>query len=415
MKRSLLVIFLCPAAFSSGALAAELSITGRIDQIFDGSNNYFLSASPSGYTVRSLSAANLNFLAATPTDQYRLDTNYSYYKYLGPGAQDAGLTWGTPMDAKASYQHNEQLSRYDSSVLWQRADVLTRAFAQTGNAVGRGTFDTYRADVGVTHQITRLDKISLSSSATAVSYSDPDQTPYTDFRITPTWHHRLSSTTTLINTVNFDWFIADNPANSQRLFWNPTTGLQSELSPRLTFNGAVGPVFINAWQKGVVPVASGATQQPGGITPFQGQAGTAKGWMGNFLLNYKLLPTVQVALNGAHSVVPIVTGQLQTVDSIGSTLRYDINHSSSLSFLAQYSQVTPARTATTNPTRSDFFTASVSYDYSLGREWRMSLSYAYRQRSNNAGLVTSSSITSNTITSTSNAITSSTVLIRLTL
>ena len=365
--------------------------------------------------MRSLSAANLNVLAATPTDRYRLDTNYSYYRYLGPGAQDAGLTWGAPMDAKASFQRNEQLSKYDSSFSWRRADVLTAALAQTGNAVGRGTFDTYRVDVSAEKQITRLDSVSvLSSSATAVSYSDPAQTPYTDFAITPMWHHRLSATTTLINAVNFDWFIADNPANSQRLFWNPTTGLESQLTPRLTFSGAVGPVFINAWQKGAVPTASSAVQQQGGIAPFQGQAGTANGWMGNFLLSYKWLPTVQVALNGSHSVVPVVTGQLQTVDSIGATLRYDINHSSGLSLLAQYSQVTPARIAATSQTGSDFFTASASYDYKLTREWRTSLSYTYRQRTNNAGLAVPTAATPDAVTPASNAITSSTVLFRLT-
>ena len=88
---------LCLGVYASSAFAADVSIKGNVSETVDASNNYFLSNTPSGYTIRSLSAINLDFMARTPTTRYLLDTNYSYYKYFGPGAADAGgLTWGTP-------------------------------------------------------------------------------------------------------------------------------------------------------------------------------------------------------------------------------------------------------------------------------------------------------------------------------
>ena len=247
MKRTVLVAISSLGVFASGAFAADVSIKGRIDETFEASDNYFLTNSPRGYTARSLSAANLNFLAATPVTRYRLDTNYSYYKYFGPGAQDTTLTWGTPADARFSIEHNpDKLTKYDFGVSWQRSDVATTALQQIGRAIGRGTIDTYKADAAVTREISRLDTLSLSGSATTVSYTDPAQTPYTDYTTRVGWNHRLTPTTTVINAVSMDWFIAENTAHTQRLFWNPTTGLQSQLSNRLTLNATIGWAFVNA-------------------------------------------------------------------------------------------------------------------------------------------------------------------------
>ena len=107
MKSSVLVVSLWLGVFASGAFAADVSINGNVNETVEASDNYFLVNAPSGYTLKSLSAVKLDVLAATPTTRYLLDTNYSYYKYSGPGAADTTLTWGTPASATFSINHTD--------------------------------------------------------------------------------------------------------------------------------------------------------------------------------------------------------------------------------------------------------------------------------------------------------------------
>src|SRR5664279_3680776 len=121
---------LCLGVYASSGFAADVSIKGNVSETVEASNNYFLSNTPSGYTIRSLSAIHLDFMARTPTTRYLLDTNYSYYKYFGPGAADAGgLTWGTPASATFSIDHTIELAKYNIAASWTRVDTATTNLA----------------------------------------------------------------------------------------------------------------------------------------------------------------------------------------------------------------------------------------------------------------------------------------------
>ena len=390
MKTSVFMTSLCLGVVASGAFAADVSIKGNVSETVDASNNYFLTNTPSGSTVRSLTAGTLDILARTPTTQYLLDTNYSYYKYFGPGAADAGgLTWGTPASATFRIDHTTELAKYNIAASWSRVDATQTQLAQSGVATIRGSINTFTANGGVTRDLGRIDSVSWTANASTVSYTDPTQTPYVDVTTMASWNHNLTQTTTLTNSVSFDWFSADDIAESQRLFWKMTTGLQSKLSSRLTFTGNVGFAFVNSYQNGVA--------QP--IIPFgsfQPQVGTGNGWLGDIALNYDLLKTTTVSLTAAHAITPLITGQLQLSDTVGLTLTHKINSASNLTFSTQFSYL-PASSGssfTSNQSSpSDFFTASVAYGYQLTREWRTNLSYAYRQRNDDTGLARSSTVT----------------------
>ena len=86
MKTSVFTATLCVGALATSAFAAEFSVKGNVNQTVEGSDNYFLNANPTGSTVKSLTNGTLDFLALTPTTRYLLDTNFSYFKYFGPGA-----------------------------------------------------------------------------------------------------------------------------------------------------------------------------------------------------------------------------------------------------------------------------------------------------------------------------------------
>src|SRR5262249_29767282 len=150
---------------------------------------------------------------------------------------------------------------------------------------------------------------------TTVSFTDPTQTPYNDVTSTLSWSHIFSPTTTFTNALAFDWFSQDDAANSQRLLWRLLTGVSSQLTPILTFNGQLGLIFANAYQHGMQTPTSPVFVP--GVTPFQPLIGAGTGWVGNVGLSYRLLKTTSVSFNAAQSISPTFTGQLQQTSSLG--------------------------------------------------------------------------------------------------
>ena len=238
---------------SSGAIAADVAIKANATEILEASDNYFLVNTPSGTTVKSLTAGTLDVLTRTPTTNYLLNSYYSYYKYFGPGTADTSLTFGTPAHARFSVDHTDQLTKYNAAASWTRSDVATTQLAETGRtSASRGSINTYAVDGGLIHDLSRTDSLTWTARATQVAYSnDPTALPYDDVISTAAWKHSLSPTTVLTNFVSFDYFLADNIQQTQRLFWKAMTGLDSKLSPRLTFTGNVGWAFVNAYQNGI--------------------------------------------------------------------------------------------------------------------------------------------------------------------
>ena len=391
MKTLVVMTSLALGALASNAIAADFSIKGNANETLEASDNYFLTNAPAGATVKSTTAGTLDFLARTPTTSYLLDANYSYYKYLGPGAADAGgLTWGTPASATFTTNHTTELAKFNLGASWSRADAATTQLTQSGISTLHGSTNTYSANGGVNYELGRLDSISWTAQASTVSFTDPTSTPYTDYTSALSWNHTLSSTTSLNNSVNFDWFSQDDPAKSQRLFWSITTGLQTQLTPRLTLNAGGGIDLVNSYQTGVAQ----ATNPTGAFQPLVG-AGT--GWVANVGLNYKLLKTTGLSLTAANAIIPTLGGALQQSYTFGLGVNHDINALSKLSFGASFAMTNASNqfsqiAAASGGGASDFFSASVNYQYQLTREWRTNLSYTYRQRNDDTGIARSNTI-----------------------
>jgi hypothetical protein len=303
------------------------------------------------------------------------------------------MTWGTPASTTFNVDHTTNLSKYNFVASWNRVDAATTQLAQSGVATLRGSIDTYTAGGGITHDLSRIDSLSWTANGTTVSYTDPNQSPYLDFTSSLAWNHDVSQTTSLVNSVNFDWFSENNDANSQRLFWRFMTGLQTRITPRLSFGGDVGLGFVNSYQSGTSQ--STVTPNPAGITPFQPQVGTGNSVLADFNLTYDLLKTTKVSLTAAQTIVPLITGQLQKSDTVGVVLNHNINYFSNISVSTQLSYIPAVSGAASFAAQngaSEFFSAGVSYGYQLGREWRTSLSYTYLQRNDDTGIARSSLI-----------------------
>jgi hypothetical protein len=408
VTRSVLAASLYFGALGSGALAAAVSITGNVSQTIDGSDNYFLSSAPSGPTIRSLSALNLDFLARMPTTTYDLKTNYSYYHYYGPGAADSGLTSGTPAGSTFSIEHTpDRLTKYNFSASWQRADITAAQLLQSGAATVHGSSETFSASGGIKRDLSRIDSFSLTTQASTVSFTAPNQTPFVDLTTTAGWNHRLSEVTSLINVVTLDYNAQDDPAKDQRLFWTVTTGLQSQLSKRMAISGAIGMNFINAWQKDGAQATVPPPVSPTSFVPPQLQPGAGHGWLGNVGLTYQLLKATQFSVTASQSTTPTVLGGLQQSQAIGLSLTHNINNLSVLTFATQLSVNTQSGNSsnllagnasstsggsTSGGSTSDLFTASASYGYRFTREFRTNLSYTYTQVSGGTGLVKSNAV-----------------------
>jgi hypothetical protein len=95
-------------------------------------------------------------------------------------------------------------------------------------------------------------------------------------------------------------------------------------------------------------------------------------------LTYRMFKNTTLTLSGTQSIAPSVIGSLSKVTTINAGLTRLINSRSSLSFAASASrQVTTAST--------DFYSASVSYNYQLAREWNAQLSYRFLHRTESTG------------------------------
>jgi hypothetical protein len=396
VKKSVFVISLCLGIFASRAFAAEVSIKGNINQRYDTSDNYFLVQSPKGVTVKSTTSGTFNFLAQTSDTSYLLNTNASYFKYLGPGADDAGsLTSGTPASTTFSINHvATELTAFNFVSSWNRADVATTNLAQTGVATGSGSTNTYMVGGGITHDLSRIDTINWSVNATTTSFTDPGSTPYNDYTSAISWNRTLTPTTNWVNSVSFDWFDQDDPAKSQRLFWKLTTGARSQLSPLLSVYGNVGLVFVNSYQKNPTQLATPVI--PSTSTPFQPIVGAGTGWVGDVGLSYRLLKTTSISFNAANSIIPTLGGALQQSFSFGGALNHEINSLSNVSFTAQFSMTNASSQASqfaaTTGGSSEFLSASVNYGYKLTRDWYSSLSYTYLQRNDSTGTVSANMV-----------------------
>ena len=176
------------------------------------------------------------------------------------------------------------------------------------------------------------------------------------------------------------------------------SGFDSKLSPRLNVSGHVGWGFVNSYQTGQSVFPSGlspTTIDLTGIVPFTPQVGTANSLLADVALSYQLMRATKVSLTAAQAVVPTTFGQLQKSDVVGINVAHDINQWSSLSFSAQFSFI-PATQGSSlfggQTGSSEFFSASVGYSYQLAREWRSNLSYTYRERNDNTGIVRSSTV-----------------------
>ena len=378
MIRFRLVVCLSLGVFASSAFGADYAVKGSLSQILQGSNNEFLLNSPAGTTYESLTAGTLNFLARTLDTRVLFDANFSYFDYFGSGASQTSPTSGTPAAMAFRVDHSTELDRYNFAASWQRSDLATTQLTESGLVTGQGFIDTYQVGGGITHDLSRTDSIGLHVNEGAVRYTQSAQTPYNDLATVLSWNHEIDPRTALTTFASLDWFDADDPANSQRLFWQLVTSLHTQISSRLSLSGSIGASYSNTFQRNSSPTIS-----PGS---FYFQPGIQSGVQAYVGLNYQLFRDTSLSFTAGEGLVPTSYGALQQISTVGMVLAHNIDAFSSVSFAMQFAH----NDIVGNP--QDLFSAQIAYAYRLTREWGTNVSYTYRLRNDTTGTADSSTI-----------------------
>jgi hypothetical protein len=370
VKRAILAVPLCLSISSGPAFAWDWSVNSSLSETVELNSNQFLRSMLAGGTLGSYSTISSQAEARTPTSRLIFDGDISYQKYWGPGTEGVPQTEFRQDGLKARYETTGK-DRTDltyGEVAFRESSTALAILSNLGVATNaQGFIDTSTIRGGIERNLTSLDFVTLSARSTYTNYDPPaGGTPFTDSSALATWRHRLNSNLSFRASSEFEWLNFNNPSNTRILILRDMAGVDATLSSLLSFRGMAGVAYLKS------------DQNTAGVAPFTlGGGTTASGSIADFItdmvLTYRMLKNTTLTVFGNQSIGPSVIGSLTKQTTVGATLTQIINSRSSLSFAASASRQTTTES-------SDFYSASVSYNYQLAREWNSQISYRHLHR-----------------------------------
>lgn len=367
MKRTAIAVSVCYLMSPSVAAAFDWSIRTTESETVELNSNQFLRNSPAG-SLGSTSSLTANAEARTPTSKFNFDGDGSYAKYWGPGAD--GIPEFLNYGFRGRYEHSEKnaFDREYFETSWRQQSTALALLNDLGIATNaNGFIDRLTASGGVDRSLTALDSLSLFATSTRTSYEpSAGGTAFTDTLARGVWRRSLSQTTALNLSSEFEQLDYDNSFNTSIQIYRNQIGVDTTLSPLLSFRGNVGTALIDT-ERGA------ATSIIGGTASSTPVSGSSIDWIGDATLTYKLLKTTTLTLNASQSVGPSIVGSLFKTDTIAASLAYLINSRSNLTFSA-------SGIRQTSTTTTDFVSGAASYGYNFTPEWLAQLTYRYSHR-----------------------------------
>ncbi|NJL50180.1 MAG: hypothetical protein HC909_00110 [Blastochloris sp.] len=359
----------------------DLSLKSSLSETIEASDNYFLSSTPNGMIYRPVSTITLDAVGRTPKIKLRLNTHFSYYKYLGPGSDELTVTDGTQKGVVFNIDRAGKFTKdlTNFNVSWRQFDAGPEQLAETGQETVTGETTTFAAGGGVTKALSARDTVSFTAGGTSSEFTSSTASNYVNWSAAGTWRHQLNLTNELINLVDFSWNIRSN--DSETKFWRMMTGIDSKLTPRSNFRGNIGAGLFQV---------EGSSDNLVSLTTFNsvfnGSSELGVGLLWDAMLSYKIDRTTNASLNAGQSISPDVAGRYSERRSIGVNVTRDINHLSSINFSSNFTNFTSISS------EYDLLTVSVGYNYKLAKEWNSSLSYTFRERFSEINPASSSSV-----------------------
>jgi hypothetical protein len=368
VKRTAIAVSVCFGIVPTAALAFDWSITTTESETVELNSNQFLKTSPAG-SLGSYSTLTAKAEARTPTSKFDFDTDGTYRKYWGPGA-DGVASESLNYGFKAHYEVTEKgkSDREFVEARWRQqstALALLNDFGVATNATG--FLDRLTAAGGIDRSVTALDTVSLFATSTRTSYEPSSGgLPFTDTLARGSWRHSVTSITALNASSEAELLDYDNAFGTRVQIYRNQLGVDATLSAVLSFRSNAGVAYLTT-QNAVpsAPLIGGAGSGSSGAA--------AMDWIGDAVLTYRVLKNTTLAINASQSISPSVVGSLFKRDTISANLSHTINSRSSLSFSASANRQIGV-------TSTDYASASVSYSYNFLRDWTAQLTYRYQHR-----------------------------------
>jgi hypothetical protein len=364
-------MFLCDAG------AVDITIKSTSSQSLEINSNYLLETNPRGETYISTTRLAVDTVARTPTVKFAATVDLTYRSYFGPGAEL--LLPGFDRFFRGTLEKYDKLTTYKIEANRSIRQSFRLQLEEVGVATVGGDTTTDVVEAGVRHLLTPRDQLAWSARATSIQFPDQtlspvavgtgNQTRSLDLSTTGSWTHRLSELTSLIPTVNFETISYDNAAQTEIMIWRGTMGFGTQLTKQLTLQGGVGVAHLTLDQNASGPVSNA-------VVGFPLTTGSKADWIANVLLTYRINRTDTFSFAAAQTITPDSLGVIRKFDVVGFTLSHRINQAALVTFAANYSHTPAASTGL----GTDLYSASISYDYRLNRDWRASVAYRFRQR-----------------------------------
>ena len=363
---------------TAGAGAADWSLKALFSETAIYEDNRGLAPVSPGPDYGLTTALSFDLMARTPTCEFHLQPDFSYPYYFGPGS--AGLTnefqWSGAMSVSKTVSQTTQFSLTASLT---PSSTKVSELTDSGETTLDATRWTTTYGGTVTHQLSRLDTVTLSATKTAVRFtgSSGNLIPFTSDALSGTWQHRVSELTTVTTTLGYFDYSSSHAGTPSSRTYSATFGASTSFTRRLSGQASGG---------------LRATTTEGG--------GTVLGYLANANLTYKE-KRGQIAVSAAQSATPSSTGGVQSSLSFGVSAGKTINRNAHASIAANYATYTdPA-----GETRRSF-TLSPSYAYSLNRNSQFTVGYTFGKDTDTTGSTLSNTVTlaySRTITRHSRA------------
>jgi hypothetical protein len=183
------------------------------------------------------------------------------------------------------------------------------------------------------------------------------------------WAHDLTMRTSTSLSFRLWHFTVDDDVNTESLTFTTTGGLDTQLTPRLTFGFDAG--FNVADIKRDPPERDD----------------TPVGFTGGLRLGWQLAADTQFSLRANQGFAPSSLGGVQSRSTVGGSIEHSINNRSQLSLSTSYSRQTAADTSINDDRQ--LFVLSPSYTIDLSPDWRAQMSYTLRLRDEDTEFATS--------------------------
>jgi hypothetical protein len=377
VKRAAVAVSMLFGMAPAAAHALDWSLDTTQSETTELSSNRTLST-PQAPSTGSTSTMTATAEARTPTSKFDFNGDGTYSKYWGLGADGTDqefLNYGF----RAHYEMTEK-TNFDREFIetsWrQQSTALALLNAIGVNVPTSGFIDTLSATGGIDRSLTKLDTLSLFMTSTQTSYEPSSGgQPFTDTLTNSSWRHRFSSIATFTASSEVERLDYSNSFNTVATIFRDKIGFDATLSPLLSFRGSAGPGVVYT-DRGVQ--TSGLVNLPVSTTTID--------WIADAVVTYRMLKDTTLTLSGSQSIGPTIVGSLFKTDMVTLDLTKTINNDSTLSFSANASEQI-------STTSTPYASASMTYNYTLTREWSAQMSYRYLHRFQSTGTTTVDPIT----------------------